>query len=59
MQPAAGGIRFQRLNDDGTPIPADTEDGWAALCVKNCTINFNINPNSLSISITTATFWKM
>jgi hypothetical protein len=44
MQPAQGGIRFQRLADDGTPILANTEDGWAALCAKNCTINFNINP---------------
>jgi hypothetical protein len=44
MQPAAGGIRFQRLADDGTPIPADTDDGWASLCVKNCTLNFSINP---------------
>jgi len=44
MQPAAGGIRFQRLDDAGVPIPADTPDGWATLCVKNCTLNFSINP---------------
>jgi len=44
MQPAAGGMRFQRLTDNGEPIPADTDDGWAALCVKNCTLNFSINP---------------
>ena len=44
MQPAQGGIRFQRLTDDGTPIPADTNDGWAVLCVKNCTLNFSIQP---------------
>ena len=44
MQPAAGGIRFKRLADNGLPIAANTEDGWAALCVKNCTINFSIQP---------------
>jgi hypothetical protein len=44
MQPAAGGIRFKRLADNGTPIPANTPDGWAALCVKYCSLNFNIQP---------------
>jgi len=45
MQPAAGGIRFQRLQDDGTPIfPEGSADGFAALCVKNCTLNFSIQP---------------
>jgi hypothetical protein len=44
MQPAAGGIRFQRLNDNGTPIPASTDDGFSPLCVKNCTLSFSINP---------------
>ena len=44
MQPAAGGIRFQRLTDDGVPIPAGTSDGWTTLCVKNCTLNFSIQP---------------
>jgi hypothetical protein len=44
MQPGNGGIRFKRLTDDGTPISADTPDGWAALCVKNCSLNFSIQP---------------
>ena len=44
MQPANGGIRFKRLADDGTPIPADSPDGWATLCVKNCSLNFSIQP---------------
>ena len=40
MQPGAGGIRFQRLQDDGTPVSAN----WTTLCVKNCSLNFNIQP---------------
>ena len=44
MQPAMGGIRFKRLADDGTAIPASTPDGWAVLCVKNCSLNFSIQP---------------
>ena len=44
MQPAARGIRFQRLGDDGKPIPSGTPDGWSVLCVKNCTLNFGIQP---------------
>ena len=44
MQPAAGGIRFKTLNDNGQPINAGADDGWTILCVKNCTLNFNINP---------------
>ena len=44
MQPAARGIRFKRLGDDGRPIPSGTGDGWTVLCVKNCTLNFSIQP---------------
>jgi hypothetical protein len=35
---------FQRLSDAGIPIPANTPDGWSRLCVKNCSLNFNIQP---------------
>ena len=44
MQPAAGGIRFKTLDDNGQPVNVGADDGWTSLCVKNCTLNFNINP---------------
>jgi len=44
MQPGQGGIRFKRLSASGQPINTSTGDGWAHLCVKNCTINFSIQP---------------
>jgi len=39
-QPAQGGIQFAPVNPDGTY----NIGGIKPLCVKNCTLNFNINP---------------
>jgi hypothetical protein len=45
MQPSNSGIRWMKVNDDGSPTGTPTTAGdWTALCVKNCSLSFQIQP---------------